>query len=151
MIPFCQLHLRPAVLSIPSLSAWALAYSQGMCLSQISSLSTFTLAFILYENWKNAFCWCRSFVNGHETPWGRKTSVPVGVDVLFTWKSDSIFSFGPFKTPCTPFGHAKCSCEYLWMVICLTLSVCKLPTVNFIIALYGDAWFIFWSQSSFLV
>ena len=30
-----------------------------MCPSQGSSLSTFTLTFIWYENWKNAFCWCR--------------------------------------------------------------------------------------------
>ena len=29
--------------------------------------------------------------------------------------------------------------------------VCKLPTINFIIALYGTACFIFWSQSSFPV
>ena len=29
--------------------------------------------------------------------------------------------------------------------------VCKLPTLNFIVALYGTACFIFWSQSSFPV
>ena len=43
----------------PFLCDWASAYSQGMCPSQISCLSSFNLAFIWYENWKNAFCWCR--------------------------------------------------------------------------------------------
>lgn len=53
--------------------------------------------------------------------------------------------------PCTPSGDVRCSCECLWVIIHPIPTVCKLPAINFIIALYGVPCFLFWSQSSFSV
>lgn len=55
LTPFCQFLLSPTVPSPSPQCDWALASSKGICPSQICSLSTFILALIWYENWKNAF------------------------------------------------------------------------------------------------
>lgn len=55
LTPFCQLHLWPAVLLIPLSASLRFIYSQGVCPSQVSSISPFALAFMWYESWKNAF------------------------------------------------------------------------------------------------
>ena len=49
--------LGPQSYPLPFLGDWALVYPQGVGPSQMSSISTLTLAFIWYENWKNAFWW----------------------------------------------------------------------------------------------
>lgn len=67
------------------------------------------------------------------------SSVPVSVDVLLTWWSESNFSSGPLKSPWTPFCGVEHSCACLWIARCPTLPVYKLSTINVMIALYGTA------------
>lgn len=114
--------------------------SQGMRPSRVSSLSTFTLAFICYENWKSACLLLTQMVSGHETPRGRKT---FGF-CCFSLSSQILFlAPAPFKSACAPYGSVRCSGQYLRSIVCPSLPVPKLLTINFIVALYGVACFIF--------
>ena len=81
------------------------------------------------------------------------SSVPVSVDVLLTWWSESNFSSGPLKSPWTPFCGVEHSCACLWIARCPTLPVYKLSTINVMIALYGTALLIklCFTDSKFLV
>ena len=125
-----------------------------MCPSQTKPLSSLTLAFTWYENWKNAFCWGRWLVVSR--PWEKENyAMPISTDVLLldvSYRCIYIFSFGPFKSLCTPL-ELECRCKCLWVTVPAppNLPVCKLPTVNFIIALYEATCFVFRSQSSFSV
>ena len=151
---FVSSTLGPQSHPLPVLHDWPSIFIQGMCPSQTKPLSSLTLAFTWYENWKNAFCWGRWLVVSK--PWEKENcAMPISTDVLLldvSYRCIYIFSFGPFKSLCTPLRA--------WVQMQMPLGhcprppilpVCKLPTVNFIIALYEATCFVLRSQSSFSV
>lgn len=124
------------------------AYSQGMRLSQINSLSACTFAFIWHENWKNECLLLTQMVGPETSREGEGgnlflSPVPTGVGMPLHSSQIRILTLAPLKPP-VPLS--KCSCKCLW-----PLPVCKLPKVNFVIALCGVASFIFQSRNSFSV
>ena len=124
------------------------AYSQGMRLSQINSLSACTFAFIWHENWKNECLLLTQMVGPETSREGEGgnlflSPVPTGVGMPLHSSQIRILTLAPLKPP-VPLS--KCSCKCLW-----PLPVCKLPKVNFVIALCGVAYFIFQSRNSFSV
>ena len=130
LTPFFQLHLRLTVPPTP-ISAW-LKFSPltEMCPSQISSLSTFTLAFIWFENWKSAFCWC-TWLKSWDPYWKEKLPGPVCVNKPFLSSHIRFLALTPL--------NSLVRLSVTWSAIANAsgssstrsfLSVYKLPTIN---------------------
>ena len=127
---------------LPFLQDWALAYSQETCLSQGSFLSSFPLAFIWHENWKNAFCCCEWLMVMRTSPYHTYTKGVKNIHfpLIRTWFSLVVrfyFQLWSFKSR-VPFSaalNASGSSASL-------LPMCKSPTTNFRIALHAVACFV---------
>lgn len=108
-------HWRPQFDPIPRALAWV----QGRCPSRMSSLSTFTLAFIWHQNWKNILRWCKWLTVMRPFPPPRE-----GKKNSFSWSGHAshlvvkfyFFALSLFYVHCNPFNRVECSCECLWIL-----------------------------------